>query len=377
MMRKKIIQVLPALNIGGAEALVKEYVLALDSDLYDVKIFVLSGRVHSILEEQLEKQGRDVVYLSELYTVPAWLPSPLRRVWVAFSWRKALRKYMKNAKPDVVHCHLSVANKLMEAASFLKKTKLFYTVHSDPDKYWGGGKGQKEKEAIEQLIRRCGMRMIALHQDAAPKIRSYFKDAGEVAILNNAVAFDCYRAPQTSGAEKRAQLQISQNAFVVGHVGRFFEPKNHPFLIEIFEQILRKNADARLLLVGDGPSRGEIEEMVRQKGVSHAVTFAGNRSDVNELLSVFDVFVFPSKWEGFPMTLIEAQAAGVKCLVSDALVRDVFLTNLLESLPLDAGAEIWAEKALNMSEIPYEEYGLEEYNIKTVVQKLLALYENA
>ena len=377
MMKKKIMQVLPALNIGGAEALVKEYLLAFNPDLCDAQLFVLNGRVHSFLEEQLEKKGCKVVYLSELYTVPAFLPSPIRRVWVAFAWRRALRKHIKKANPDVIHCHLSVAHKLVEAMSLLQKKKMFYTVHNDPDKYWGDGNGQKEKQAVEQLIHQCGMRIVALHQEAVPKIRSYFRDVDTVYVLNNAVAFDRYRTPVKGGAEKRAELQIPQNAFVVGHIGRFFYQKNHPFLIEIFEQILKKNADAHLLLVGDGPSRGEIEEMVRQKSISHAVTFAGNRSDVNELLSTFNVFVFPSKWEGFPITLIEAQAAGVKCLVSDALVRDVFLTNLLEALPLAAGAEAWAEKVLTLPETPYEEYGLEEYNIKTVVQKLLALYENA
>ena len=145
-MKKKIVQVLPAFNVGGAEMLVKEYLLNIDRSTYDAEALVLGERKHSEAEKSLEEQGVKITFLSERYSTPSLLPWPFKKIVVAYRWRSELIKYFKYTKPDYVHCHLSVANRLCVATHQLKKAKLFYTLHSDPIKYFAGVNGEKESE---------------------------------------------------------------------------------------------------------------------------------------------------------------------------------------------------------------------------------------
>ncbi len=120
-------------------------------------------------------------------------------------------------------------------------------------------------------------------------------------------------------AEVRAELGIPLDATVVGHVGRFVPAKNHRFLLEIAEEISKRRPDIHFLLVGDGPLRSDIEARAGAMGFDGNMHFAGSRTDVPRLMcGGMDVFVFPSVWEGLPMALIEAQAAGLPCVISDS-----------------------------------------------------------
>jgi glycosyltransferase involved in cell wall biosynthesis len=133
---------------------------------------------------------------------------------------------------------------------------------------------------------------------------------------------------------------------VIGHVGSFQTPKNHNFLIDIFKAIHERNIKTVLILVGDGDLRQSIERKVAQLGLSDSVIFTGIRSDIPNLLQAFDVFLFPSLYEGLPVTLIEAQAAGLKIIASDSITDEVKLTDLIEIVSLKQSGEYWAEKVL-------------------------------
>lgn len=136
---------------------------------------------------------------------------------------------------------------------------------------------------------------------------------------------------------------------VVGHVGRFVEQKNHVFLIKVFEQLL-KRADARLLLLGDGKLREQVEGMCKADGIMEKVIFMGNRSDVASILTAMDVFLFPSIYEGLPVTLVEAQANGLPCVVTDTITQEVELGNLYR-VSLEEDVEIWANQILKVKPI--------------------------
>ena len=124
--------------------------------------------------------------------------------------------------------------------------------------------------------------------------------------------------------EIRAELGIPPNSPVVGHVGRFYPQKNHSFLIEIAQEVLSKRPDTNFLLIGDGPLRPEMEARVRQMGLSKKIHFIGIRTDVPRLmLGAMDLFLFPSLYEGLGLCLLEAQAAGLHCLVSDTVPDEV------------------------------------------------------
>lgn len=373
-MKKKIIQVLPALNVGGAEMLVKEYLLHFDTTMYDAEILVMGKKNHSILEQALTEHHVQITHLSDLYHVPAKLPYALRRIWVALGWRTALKKYLRKKKPDVLHCHLSVANKLISAKAQLKHVKLFYTVHSDPDKYWGNNKEAAEREAIRYFVHANKMHMIALNSESVPKLKKYFGEDCKISILNNGIDFERYRLPLSTRQKIKQALGLPEDSYVVGHVGRFFEPKNHDFLIDVFEKISQKKENAFLVLVGDGKLMGQIQAKAEALNISSKILFLGNRQDVNELLSTFDVFLFPSLWEGFPITLIEAQAAGLPCFISGSVNHEVKLTNLVTFIDLASGAENWANAILTHQKAEYTDIRLSHYDITFVMKKLLDLY---
>ncbi len=145
--------------------------------------------------------------------------------------------------------------------------------------------------------------------------------------------------------EIRRELKIPADAFVLGHVGRFMEQKNHDFLLEVFAEVARREPKAYLLLVGDGPLRESIKQKAQRFGLLEKIVFAGVRPDVPRLmLGAMDVFVFPSHHEGLPLVLIEAQAAGLPAVISDMITTEVIIVpGLIKSLSLQKDAVIWAD----------------------------------
>lgn len=165
---------------------------------------------------------------------------------------------------------------------------------------------------------------------------------GEVHYLRNALDLDSYAFSAEKRSAIRAELGIDADALVVGHVGRFAQQKNHGFLIEAFAKLLKARPDAKLVLVGKGELESEVREKSDALGVLSSIVFTGVRSDVPALLSGFDVLALPSFYEGMPNVVIEAQAAGLACVVSDTVTRQANVTGLVEFLPLD-DVETWAE----------------------------------
>ena len=134
---------------------------------------------------------------------------------------------------------------------------------------------------------------------------------------------------------------------MIGHVGRFDPAKNHGFLVKIFCDLKRSIPEAKLMLVGDGNGKGEIERQVEQLGIKEDVVFTGVRSDVNELMQAMDVFVLPSLYEGFPVTMVEAQAAGLPCIISDKVPFECAVTSgLVSSVKLSDNLDVWVKEIL-------------------------------
>jgi glycosyltransferase involved in cell wall biosynthesis len=146
----------------------------------------------------------------------------------------------------------------------------------------------------------------------------------------------------------RAVLRLPPDAFVIGHVGRFDEQKNHQFMLKVVRSIVDSHPNTRLLLIGDGPLRAAIERRAAELGLSKHVVFAGLRADVPRvLLGAVDVFVLPSLYEGLPLVGLEAQAAGLPCVLSDAITRELdVLPQIIRRLPLSTPASVWADNVL-------------------------------
>ncbi len=196
-------------------------------------------------------------------------------------------------------------------------------------------------------------------------------------IIPNAIDASRFAFDRESRNEIRGRHGIPDGAFVIGHVGRFAEEKNHGFLLDVFSACATALPGARLLLVGDGALRPEIEDKAERLGLSDKVILAGTSGETEKYYSAFDCFVFPSVFEGFGMAALEAEAAGLPCFCSDSLSPELRVADSLVFLPLQRGAEHWARAILRADcggdraarEFP------EEFNIKAQRKKMLEILQ--
>ena len=169
---------------------------------------------------------------------------------------------------------------------------------------------------------------------------------GAVSILHNAVDLDVFQFHAADRANIREEFGIEEDTLLVGHVGRFNTQKNHGYLLQIFAEIAKRREKCRLLLVGNGILEEQIREQAEVLGILEKIIFAGVRSDIPKVLSAMDVFVFPSLYEGMPNTVVEAQATGLPCVITDTITREANITGLVQYLSLTDAPAVWAEAAL-------------------------------
>lgn len=160
-------------------------------------------------------------------------------------------------------------------------------------------------------------------------------------VIHNAIDLQKFSYNEAMRISKRHELHIQQDCFVIGHVGRYCYIKNQLFLIDVFSEILRKNQNSMLLLVGNGPDEAKIKLKIDTLGISDKVKLLKNRDDVNDLYQVMDVFVMPSLFEGLPVVGVEAQANGLPCILSNQISNEVILSNCVRMLDLNAGISAW------------------------------------
>lgn len=199
-----------------------------------------------------------------------------------------------------------------------------------------------------------------------------------VRILPNAIDIAPYAFSPYVREVARQELGVADR-IVFGHIGRFADQKNHEFLIKIFAGIAAREPRAVLALVGDGPLMNDVRTQVAAAGLDHRVLFLGLRPDVSELLQAMDVFLLPSLFEGLPVVLVEAQAAGLPCLASTEVTDEVALTDLIGFEDLASDPVLWAKRALAMIARPrpteaHEQVAKAGYDIRQAGQRLTEFY---
>lgn len=226
--------------------------------------------------------------------------------------------------------------------------------HSHSSQNMGG----KFTMLMHQMNRRKIDRYVDQKIACSPEAAEWFfgKKQENVILFRNAVDIKKYEPNQEVREEMRRELGVDHK-FVMGHIGRFSPEKNHKFIIDIFQKTAEQT-DARLLLCGDGALKEEIQNYVKEKALEDKVLFLGIRNDINKVLQAMDCIVFPSVFEGLPFALVEAQAAGVPCVVSDTVSPDAGITKLVTFMSLQDPVEKWSNTILNYKE--YQKVSKEE-----------------
>lgn len=372
MEKIKVLQFIHGFSMGGAETLTKEYCLKLDQSKFDVSVLCFH-RYHTPYEKQLEDAGIRVIYASDHirnYDKIAFR-YPGRLVMLAKRWM-FLRKTLRREAPDVLHVHMALSIYVL-LANLKKDTKILRTMHTEPKRHWNHSFGrQLDLWATKRLMKKYPMRFIALHEKMRNELNEMF-GVENTAVLNNGIDFSRFEELPDKKII-RAREGIPEDAFVIGHVGRFNEVKNHQFLVEVFAKIHEKEPKAFLLLVGNGGLQKKIEKQLQEYGLGQCYKIFSHRTDIPELLQAMDRFVFPSFCEGLGIAAIEAQKAGLPCVISLAVPQEAVVSNLVQKLDLECSAQDWAETILQFcpKETIYD--GMDAWDMREVIHSLEELY---
>jgi glycosyltransferase involved in cell wall biosynthesis len=248
--------------------------------------------------------------------------------------------------------------------------KMFHTLHSDPQKTSYGLHVYVDRFCYKLF----NVRTLALNQEMKEKADLLFH-LDNTLVLRNGIDIESYS--NQPRIELRQDFGIPVDCFVLGHVGRFNKVKNHTKIIDVFKEIKKSKPLSKLLLVGDGEEMGRIREKVNSYSLSDDVIFTGSRNDVPQMMAMMDCFIFPSLYEGLGIVLLEAQAAGLKCVVADTVPQETTVTDKVFRLPLDCDSEIWASTALGRNDLkpaPINQ-SIEAYDISNVIATLKEYYE--
>ena len=169
-------------------------------------------------------------------------------------------------------------------------------------------------------------------------------------ILNNAIDISKFRFDPQKREEYRKTFGVEPEEFLIGHVGHFTPPKNHLFLLDVFNIYQKRNPKSKLLLIGDGPDQQQVKERAKELGIGNQVIFAGRRSDTASIYSAMDIFLLPSRWEGLPLVMLEAQVNGLPMLVSDVITKDAGCTDRVVYQTLSDDPGIWADGIQRMKD---------------------------
>ena len=336
-MEKKPIRVLQIIGDvvgGGVEQVILNYYRHIDRNEVQFDFVLHNGALKSYVDN-IESLG------GKVYKITPYKSNPVKTVLEMY-------KIMKGSY-QIVHSNMNALSVFPLFAAYLAGVPVRILHNHSTDT-----KAEPLRTFVKHLLRPFA-RLLANEYWACSKLAGewmYGKQAvadGRVTIINNAIDLKQFAFDEVKRNKLRKELGL-QDCFVIGHVGRFMKQKNHDFLVDIFAEVVKKQDNAKLLLIGDGPLREQIENKVKTLGLNEKVIFTGVRSDVADLYNAMDVFVLPSFYEGLPVVGVEVQANGLPFLCSSNVTKEILISDRIGLVELEKGAKAWAEKILAFSE---------------------------
>lgn len=332
----RVLQVLGGTDLGGAESRVMDSYRHIERERIQFD-FCVHTEKKGYFDEEIESLG------GRIYRIPRFQGVNLaeyRRAWKDF--------FKEHPGYLAVHGHMtSTASLYLPIA---KKAGVPLTIaHARSAGVDPGVKGLATKALRFSLGKKADVCLTCSALAGEAVFGKKMTAAGRVTTVPNAIDAAAFTYAPAQRERIRREYGIGGDTFVIGHVGRFGHMKNHMFLVEVFDKVLKQRPDARLLLVGEGALIGQVREKAERLHILEQIIFAGKQGNISPFYQAMDYFGFPSVFEGLPGTVIEAQAAGLKCLVSDSVTEEVLITPLAQAKPLQAGPEKWAETVLSGS----------------------------
>jgi glycosyltransferase involved in cell wall biosynthesis len=369
----RILHVVMSLDRGGIEMWLLHLLRHIDRERFPMDVLVLNDR-RGPLESELGLLGCRVFYCADH-----------RKPWI-------LQRFMANllrqyGPYDIVHSHVHhFGGMIMRIAA--RQGVPIRIVHSRNDTRSVEGRSRPLRRVYTQIMRRWIDRyatdLVAISASAAEDLfgPDWHRD-NRSSIIYSGRDLSAFARPGNPGYLRRS-LGLPSDAFVLGHVGRFYERKNHALIVKVAAEVFRREPSARLLLVGDGEGEGKVRAHVHALGIDDRVVFAGASDQVPDLLRhAMDVFLFPSHHEGLGVAVVEAQAAGLPCVIADHLPPEIdVVPELVHRLPVTQPPADWAAAALQASGDraidPVEALAAvlaTDFNIERSVGKIAQIYD--
>ncbi len=360
----RVLEIAASLKIGGAEKIARNIGYYSDSDNYQIDYIVFGDEIGEY-EQDLQEKGCKIYHL----------PQPSASY---LNYLKELYKLIKSNKYQVVHSHTMFnsgwAMLVAKMCGVPIRISHSHSIDNQPDKT----KIQRVYErTMQMLIVKLSTHFVGCGIKAGEILfgKNRYHKKG-ITILNG-IDTKKFAYSEANRIEARGKLRLTSN-FVIGHVGHLANVKNQSFLISLMPEILKIKTNAKLLLLGEGEDRQKLEKQISDLDLSRNVIMTGNVTDVHKYLSAMDVFVFPSLYEGMPLSIIEVQTNGLPCIMSDAVPQDVVLTDLICRLSLEEASDTWVEFICNAQRCDSHKYEEEIRNLELdsqkMVNKILSLY---
>lgn len=371
----RVLHVLGGTSLGGAESRIMDLYRQTDRSRVQFDFLVHSDeqpRKPQFYDEEIQKLGGHIYVL------------PKMKLYNYGAYRQAIKKFFKEHHEFVaVHGHMTstAGIYLPIAKQYGIPRTIAHARSAGVDKGLKGLATRMMRLGLADKAEDC----FACSKEAAVSVfgQSAY-DKGKVTLFPNAIDPDKFAYSEQKRRYIRDELGIGEK-FVVGHVGRFHHSKNHEYLARVFASFYEKyrqlsGREAVLLLLGEGGLMEPIRELCRELGIGKNVIFAGNRGDVEAYYNAMDLFCFPSRFEGLPGTVVEAQASGLPCFVSDRVTGEVGITELVRYESIDESPECWAdlmlEKAMHLDKRRSYAKEIAEagFDVKRQAQKLQEYY---
>ncbi len=359
----KVLIVPSKLIIGGAEKVAADIGLYADPQKYIIH-YVVFGDDIGAYEPELEARGCKIFHL----------PQPSDSYC---AYMKNLKKLIRTYHYDVIHAHtmFNIGWAMLAGKLYGVPVRVSHA-HSALEEH-RSIKVRLYEAAMRFLILTCATDYIACGVKAGERLygKKAFKKKGTL-ILNGidtqGFAFDEQRREVF-----RKGLGLDDK-FIIGHAGHLAEVKNQAFLLDLMPEILKRQPQAYLLLLGEGENRSALGQRIHELHLEDHVRMTGNVRNMPDYLNAMDVFAFPSLYEGMPLSIIEVQSNGLPCMISDKVPKDVFLTDLLRPLPLN-DQSAWVDAICSAKRETPEKYAAQMrqsgFDTDTAMQKVYAIYE--
>ncbi len=361
----RVLHVLGNTQLGGAESRIMDLYRHIDRTQVQFD-FLVHTTQEGHFDQEIGKLG------GRIYRVPRF------RLYNWISYRRAMRIFFeKHHDFAVVQGHITSS-----AAIYLpiaKKAGVPVTAaHARSAGVDHGIKGALTRLMRRNLADRADYLFTCSRLAGISVFGEKAVEEGRTVFVPNAI--DCRAfAPNAAVREKmRTELGLD-GSYVIGHVGRFHYAKNHEYLLQVFAALCRRGKRAyALMLLGEGGGMEDMKKLADRLGIADRVLFLGNHSNIADYYQAMDYFVYPSRYEGLPGTVVEAQTCGLRCLMSDTICQEVMVTGLVHAMPITADPDEWAEYVEETAD--YERKGQEEqmraagFDVNEQARQMMAFY---